>query len=145
MTTRQREMRLAHLRKLGRITPGMEWCLRTDRGRGMDWQYCADQIGLPLNQTLNLARVLGLVDAKTKAMMFKQELKAAMRSCKEARYKRDRQMVEMRSTGASYRSIAAKFDLSPMRVFHICAAVKPDPLTRARGLGRLIQIGRAHV
>ncbi len=100
MTTRQREKRLAHLRKLGRITPGMEWCLR-DRGRGMDRQYHADQIGLLLNQTLNLARMLGLVDAKTKAMMVKQELNAAMRNCKEPRCKRDRQMVEMRSTGAS--------------------------------------------
>jgi hypothetical protein len=47
MTTRQREKRLQHLRRLGPITLGMEWCLRTDRG--MDWQYCADQIGLPLN------------------------------------------------------------------------------------------------
>ncbi len=134
MTTRQREKRLAHLRKLGRITPGMEWCLRTDRGRGMDRQYRADQIELPLNETLNLARMLGLVDAKTKAMMFKREVKAAMRSCKEARCKRARQIIEMRSTGASYRSIAAKFYPRPMRVFRICVAVKPDPLSRARGL-----------
>lgn len=95
ITTRQREKRLAHRRKLGGITPGMERCLRTDRGRGMDRQYHADQIGLPLNRTLNLVMMLGFVDAKAKAMMFKQELKAAMRNCKEARCKRGRQMVEM--------------------------------------------------
>jgi hypothetical protein len=62
MTTRQREKRLQHP-QAWLDHAWNEWCLRADRA--IDWQYCADRIGLPLNQTLNLGRVLGLVDAKT--------------------------------------------------------------------------------
>jgi hypothetical protein len=124
MTTRQREKRLQHP-QAWLDHAWNEWCLRADRA--IDWQYCADRIGLPLNQTLNLGRVLGLVDAKTKAALFKQELNAAMRSCKAARVEHDRRMIQMRGAGASYRTIADRFDLSPRRV---STSAQPSSPTR---------------
>jgi hypothetical protein len=77
MSPDKREKSLQRLRKLGRITRGMEWCLKTDRGRGMTWQYCADQIGLPLGKTLRIGALLGLTDVKSKATLTKLERKAS--------------------------------------------------------------------
>jgi hypothetical protein len=76
--------------------------------------------GYRSTQALNLAGAVGLVDAKTKAALFKQDLKAAMRSRKEARMERDRRIIQMRSTGASYRTIADRFELSDAVVPHLC-------------------------
>jgi hypothetical protein len=56
----------------------------------------------------------------TKAALFKQDLKAAMRSRKEARMERDRRIIQMRSTEASYRTIADRFELSDAVVPHLC-------------------------
>jgi hypothetical protein len=110
MTTRQREKRLQHLCGLGPITPIGGWIGSTAPIR---W-------GCRSTQALNLARPVGLVDAKTKAALFKQELKAAMRSRKEARMERDRPVIQMRSTRDSYRTIADRFDLSDAGVPHLC-------------------------